>query len=150
MNIHILLIWLAMIFPFFPFFAAEAFLLGFQHYILMLGTTVMIPTLLVPQMGGTDVSLLIPFLPELCRYACMHACMYVCMYVCVCMSGRMYVCMYVCVCLGVCMYVCIIVYMYMYVWHPFLPELYVWACIHICICRYTKTFVHLKGVTSIS
>lgn len=32
----------------------EAILLGFQHYILMLGTTVMIPTLLVPQMGGTD------------------------------------------------------------------------------------------------
>uniref|UniRef100_A0A7N0T603 Uncharacterized protein n=1 Tax=Kalanchoe fedtschenkoi TaxID=63787 RepID=A0A7N0T603_KALFE len=28
------------------------FLLGFQHYILTLGTTVMIPSLLVPQMGG--------------------------------------------------------------------------------------------------
>lgn len=33
---------------------AEAIILGFQHYILMLGTTVMIPTLLVPEMGGSD------------------------------------------------------------------------------------------------
>ncbi|PHU00704.1 Nucleobase-ascorbate transporter 8 [Capsicum chinense] len=30
----------------------EAILLGFQHYIVMLGTTVIIPTALVPQMGG--------------------------------------------------------------------------------------------------
>ncbi|GMH21471.1 hypothetical protein Nepgr_023313 [Nepenthes gracilis] len=30
----------------------EAMLLGFQHYLLMLGTTVLIPTALVPQMGG--------------------------------------------------------------------------------------------------
>ncbi|GLU21416.1 hypothetical protein SLE2022_375580 [Rubroshorea leprosula] len=30
----------------------EAILLGFQHYIVMLGTTVLIPTALVPQMGG--------------------------------------------------------------------------------------------------
>ncbi|KAL8154205.1 hypothetical protein V2J09_011965 [Rumex salicifolius] len=30
----------------------EAILLGFQHYLLMLGTTVLIPTALVPQMGG--------------------------------------------------------------------------------------------------
>ncbi|KAM7484270.1 hypothetical protein LguiA_000279 [Lonicera macranthoides] len=30
----------------------EAILLGFQHYLVMLGTTVLIPTLLVPQMGG--------------------------------------------------------------------------------------------------
>ncbi|KAK6920752.1 Nucleobase cation symporter 2 family [Dillenia turbinata] len=30
----------------------EAMLLGFQHYIVMLGTTVLIPTALVPQMGG--------------------------------------------------------------------------------------------------
>ncbi|URD88451.1 Permease family [Musa troglodytarum] len=30
----------------------EAFLLGFQHYLVMLGTTVIIPTALVPQMGG--------------------------------------------------------------------------------------------------
>ncbi|KAL0356003.1 UNVERIFIED_CONTAM: Nucleobase-ascorbate transporter 6 [Sesamum radiatum] len=33
-------------------FAAEAILLGFQHYLVMLGTTVIIPTALVPQMGG--------------------------------------------------------------------------------------------------
>ncbi|KAJ0973681.1 hypothetical protein J5N97_015646 [Dioscorea zingiberensis] len=30
----------------------EAVVLGFQHYLVMLGTTVFIPTLLVPQMGG--------------------------------------------------------------------------------------------------
>ncbi|XP_038726198.1 nucleobase-ascorbate transporter 6-like [Tripterygium wilfordii] len=30
----------------------EAILLGFQHYLVMLGTTVLIPTALVPQMGG--------------------------------------------------------------------------------------------------
>lgn len=36
--------------------AAEAILLGFQHYIVMLGTTVIIPTALVPQMGGGNVS----------------------------------------------------------------------------------------------
>ncbi|KAG6506834.1 nucleobase-ascorbate transporter 6-like [Zingiber officinale] len=30
----------------------EAFLLGFQHYLVMLGTSVIIPTALVPQMGG--------------------------------------------------------------------------------------------------
>lgn len=30
----------------------EAILLGFQHYLVMLGTTVLIPTFLVPQMGG--------------------------------------------------------------------------------------------------
>ncbi|KAI8552002.1 hypothetical protein RHMOL_Rhmol06G0231200 [Rhododendron molle] len=33
---------------------AETILLAFQNYILMLGTSVMIPTLLVPLMGGTD------------------------------------------------------------------------------------------------
>ncbi|XP_057866977.1 nucleobase-ascorbate transporter 2 [Cryptomeria japonica] len=33
---------------------AEAVILAFQHYILMLGTTVMIPTLLVPLMGGSN------------------------------------------------------------------------------------------------
>lgn len=38
------------------FLAAETILLAFQNYILMLGTSVMIPTLLVPLMGGTDVS----------------------------------------------------------------------------------------------
>ncbi|XP_077227834.1 nucleobase-ascorbate transporter 2-like [Tasmannia lanceolata] len=32
----------------------EAIALGFQHYILALGTAVMIPTLLVPMMGGSD------------------------------------------------------------------------------------------------
>ncbi|KAL9267430.1 Nucleobase-ascorbate transporter 7-like protein [Drosera capensis] len=30
----------------------EAIILGFQHYVVMLGTTVIIPTILVPQMGG--------------------------------------------------------------------------------------------------
>lgn len=34
---------------------AEAILLGFQHYLVMLGTTVIIPTALVPQMGGGNV-----------------------------------------------------------------------------------------------
>nr|GMD05164.1 nucleobase-ascorbate transporter 4-like isoform X1 [Ipomoea batatas] len=32
---------------------AEAIILGFQHYLVMLGTTVIIPTIIVPQMGGT-------------------------------------------------------------------------------------------------
>ncbi|XP_052183594.1 nucleobase-ascorbate transporter 6-like [Diospyros lotus] len=32
----------------------EAILLGFQHYLVMLGTTVLIPTALVPQMGGRN------------------------------------------------------------------------------------------------
>ncbi|KAK9750984.1 hypothetical protein RND81_02G234000 [Saponaria officinalis] len=32
----------------------EAVLLGFQHYLVMLGTTVLIPTYLVPQMGGDN------------------------------------------------------------------------------------------------
>ena len=35
--------------------AGEAIALGFQHYILALGTAVMIPTMLVPLMGGNDV-----------------------------------------------------------------------------------------------
>jgi len=35
---------------------AEAILLGFQHYLVMLGTTVLIPSSLVPQMGGGNVS----------------------------------------------------------------------------------------------
>jgi len=34
----------------------ESIILGFQHYILALGTAVMIPSFLVPLMGGTDVS----------------------------------------------------------------------------------------------
>ncbi|KAL9253543.1 Nucleobase-ascorbate transporter 6-like protein [Drosera capensis] len=33
----------------------EAIILGFQHYLVMLGTTVLIPTALVPQMGGGNV-----------------------------------------------------------------------------------------------
>uniref|UniRef100_A0A2N9GIE7 Uncharacterized protein n=1 Tax=Fagus sylvatica TaxID=28930 RepID=A0A2N9GIE7_FAGSY len=33
----------------------EAIALGFQHYILALGTAVMIPSFLVPLMGGSDV-----------------------------------------------------------------------------------------------
>jgi len=33
--------------------------LGFQHYLVMLGTTVLIPTYLVPQMGGGNVSYLL-------------------------------------------------------------------------------------------
>jgi hypothetical protein len=36
--------------------AAEAVILGFQHYIVMLGTSVIIPSALVPQMGGGNVS----------------------------------------------------------------------------------------------
>ena len=35
--------------------AAETVLLAFQNYILVLGTSVMIPSLLVPVMGGNDV-----------------------------------------------------------------------------------------------
>ena len=38
-------------------FAAEALLLAFQHYIVMLGTTVLIASNLVPQMGGSHVSI---------------------------------------------------------------------------------------------
>ncbi|MBA0779145.1 hypothetical protein Gotri_003422 [Gossypium trilobum] len=37
-----------------PSWAGEAIALGFQHYILALGTAVMIPSFLVPLMGGTD------------------------------------------------------------------------------------------------
>ena len=39
-------------------FAGEAIALGFEHYILALGTAVMIPSFLVPMMGGDDVSFL--------------------------------------------------------------------------------------------
>lgn len=38
------------------FQTGEAIALGFQHYILALGTAVMIPSFLVPLMGGSDVS----------------------------------------------------------------------------------------------
>jgi hypothetical protein len=41
----------------FFFVIAEAILLGFQHFLVMLGTTVLIPTALVPQMGGDNVIL---------------------------------------------------------------------------------------------
>ncbi|KAI3445879.1 hypothetical protein Pfo_002544 [Paulownia fortunei] len=34
---------------------AEAIVLGFQHYLVMLGTTVIIPTIIVPYMGGGNV-----------------------------------------------------------------------------------------------
>lgn len=37
--------------------AAEAVILGFQHYLVMLGTSVIIPTIIVPQMGGGNVSI---------------------------------------------------------------------------------------------
>ena len=47
------------------FLAVETILLAFQNYILMLGTSVMIPALLVPAMGGTDVSLFFDKLPLL-------------------------------------------------------------------------------------
>lgn len=44
-------------FSFFQFFnAAEAIILGFQHYLVMLGTTVIISTIIVPQMGGGNAS----------------------------------------------------------------------------------------------
>ncbi|KAL3538790.1 hypothetical protein ACH5RR_002156 [Cinchona calisaya] len=33
----------------------EAIILGFQHFLVMLGTTVIIPTIIVPQMGGGNV-----------------------------------------------------------------------------------------------
>lgn len=36
--------------------AGEAIALGFEHYVLALGTAVMIPSFLVPMMGGDDVS----------------------------------------------------------------------------------------------
>lgn len=37
-------------------YAAEGIILGFQHYLVMLGTSVIIPTIIVPQMGGGNVS----------------------------------------------------------------------------------------------
>ncbi|KAL8496890.1 hypothetical protein ACS0TY_020539 [Phlomoides rotata] len=38
----------------FDFHQAETIILAFQHYIVVLGTCVMIPSLLVPMMGGSD------------------------------------------------------------------------------------------------
>ncbi|PWZ15175.1 Nucleobase-ascorbate transporter 6 [Zea mays] len=44
----------------------EAILLGFQHFVVMLGTTVIIPSALVPQMGGGNVAKCVEVgLPEL-------------------------------------------------------------------------------------
>ncbi|XP_022134748.1 putative nucleobase-ascorbate transporter 10 isoform X2 [Momordica charantia] len=43
-----------MVNSFYDFISAEAFVLGFQHYILTLGFSVLIPSLIVPQMGGDD------------------------------------------------------------------------------------------------
>lgn len=45
----------------FKFDAAEAVILGFQHYLVMLGTTVIISTTVVPLMGGGNVSFLITY-----------------------------------------------------------------------------------------
>jgi hypothetical protein len=47
-----------------PFFPGEAIILAFQHYILALGTAVMIPAVLVPMMGGDDVSSCLAFLDQ--------------------------------------------------------------------------------------
>lgn len=38
--------------------AAEAVILAFQHYVVMLGTTVIIATAIVPLMGGGDVRMI--------------------------------------------------------------------------------------------
>lgn len=38
-------------------FSAQTVLLAFQHYIVMLGSAVMIATILVPRMGGGPVSI---------------------------------------------------------------------------------------------
>lgn len=66
LNIFFLKIRCYIIEPFFfflsVFVAAETVLLAFQNYILMLGSSAFIPALLVPAMGGTDVSLQICFL----------------------------------------------------------------------------------------
>lgn len=42
--------------------AEEAVALGFQHYILTLGMTVLIPAVVVPEMGGSNVSTFVHFL----------------------------------------------------------------------------------------
>ena len=38
--------------------AVEAVILGFQHFLVMIGTTVIIATIIVPQMGGGNVRVL--------------------------------------------------------------------------------------------
>ena len=40
----------------FELLTVETVILGFQHFILALGTAIMIPSFLVPLMGGSDVS----------------------------------------------------------------------------------------------
>ncbi|XP_020582743.1 uncharacterized protein LOC110026218 isoform X2 [Phalaenopsis equestris] len=47
-------------------FIAETVLLAFQNYILMLGRTVMIPTVLVPLMGGNAA------LTHFCKHCLEH------------------------------------------------------------------------------
>lgn len=54
----------------FKFLAAEALLLGFQHYIVMLGTTVLIASTLVPQMGGSHVSVTVLWILRLMKRFC--------------------------------------------------------------------------------
>jgi len=51
--------------------AAETILLAFQNYILMLGTSVMIPSFLVPAMGGNPVSWISA---SLSSYICLTFC----------------------------------------------------------------------------
>ncbi|XVF69347.1 hypothetical protein PTKIN_Ptkin11bG0073500 [Pterospermum kingtungense] len=45
-------------------YAAEAIVLGFQHYLLTLGITVLIPSIIVPQMGGGNVRVLLLICPD--------------------------------------------------------------------------------------
>lgn len=42
-------------------YAAEAILLGFQHYLVMIGTVVIIATIIVPLMGGGNVRIALEF-----------------------------------------------------------------------------------------
>lgn len=53
--------------------SGEAIALGFQHYILALGTAVMIPSFLVPYMGGSDVSsfFILNFFPRWFKWSSM-------------------------------------------------------------------------------
>jgi nucleobase transporter 1/2 len=48
-------------------------MLGFQHFIVMLGTSVIIPSALVPQMGGGNVSPPRPLKPTLIALQISHA-----------------------------------------------------------------------------
>ena len=47
--------------------AAVAIIMGFQHYVVMLGTTVIIPSIIVPLMGGGNVRIFSPFIVRTCR-----------------------------------------------------------------------------------